>query len=280
MRNLIEQWTFLMIDDIRLYKTFSNMFLYKYRQINKWTLKSLSEKTIHFNCPTDFNDPYDCFVNVYGRGSEDDWKNFQQQNNYSDTEIEKFKRVFRTEESTNILNRKNLVQDIRVFCLSEEYDNIEMWSYYADNHRGICLIYKPVYEKFLLLHKEDFDNQNPKIDSSLAMLFKIEYSESMAKPMNHLKFDNSELSKFFTTKKISWKHENEWRIVTTNKQLKINDPRCIDGHLQGIIFGSNCSESDLKLVKDAVAGQQLHFYTAEISPKEYKLNIIPLLKEN
>lgn len=103
------------------------MKFYKYMSINKNTLNAFINEYCWFSNPMSFNDPFDCAL-VKG---------------------EKFNEFF--------LERK------KILCLATEYDNLLMWSHYADCHRGLCIEYTPFSDEEIVSLKEqgvfsDFPN--------------------------------------------------------------------------------------------------------------------------
>lgn len=96
--------------------------LYKYRSLigesRDRTRKAIVGTEVYFSCCKQFNDPFDCRLNVRGDFSLDDRRQM-------DTAT----------ESAGIL------------CLSECNDSLLMWSHYADAHRGICIEYSTSEEK-------------------------------------------------------------------------------------------------------------------------------------
>lgn len=92
--------------------------LYKYRSLRgdnrDHTLHAISHTEVYFCHPSQFNDPYDCGLNVKGASTEE------------------------------MAQMDAKTQEISVFCLSECNDNLLMWSHYADDHKGVCIEYSPI----------------------------------------------------------------------------------------------------------------------------------------
>lgn len=82
----------------------------------------------------------------------------------------------------------------RVACFSETWDSIPMWSYYAENHTGVCLKYD-----FSLLDRNNISHQ-----TILESLRKVWYSQN--RPID--------LDGTFSpyVKSLQWAHEQEWRL--------------------------------------------------------------------
>lgn len=88
--------------------------LYKYRSLTgknrEYAQRAIAETEIYFPRCTEFNDPFDCRLNVRGE--------------FDPTQKQQMERA---------------TESIGIFCLSARNDSLLMWSHYADGHRGICL---------------------------------------------------------------------------------------------------------------------------------------------
>lgn len=78
------------------------------------------------------------------------------------------------------------------------------------------------------------------------------------------------------TKSTNWGYEKEWRLLTTNNELRTNDPRYHDNQLKGIIFGLSCSLDNIKAIRDIVSDQSLEFYMTRALDNEYKVGFIKI----
>lgn len=102
---------------------------------------------------------------------------------------------------------KNMLPGMRVFCVSEERDNLLMWAHYAKDHTGV------VFE-FLSL---------PEIDNPLSVARRVEYvrspppffseSEWIASILSLSRFDIEALNRRYVYyKSCHWRYEKEWRV--------------------------------------------------------------------
>lgn len=121
-------------------------FVFRMRPVNKFLFDSLRNSQIWFSNPQDFNDPFDCDINM--KIQDSDQSEIQ---TYFDNHL---KYQLSTEElikfnTTNnnvrdfelILNgaAKRVIQRKGVACFMSVCDNLLMWSHYADSHKGVCL---------------------------------------------------------------------------------------------------------------------------------------------
>jgi len=102
---------------------------------------------------------------------------------------------------------KDILPTVRVFCVSEERDNLLMWAHYAKDHTGV------VFE-FLSL---------PGSDNPLSVAQKVQYVDSPPPFFSEQEwlddfittkpFDNKELHRRYVLhKSIDWHYEKEWRV--------------------------------------------------------------------
>lgn len=101
----------------------------------------------------------------------------------------------------------------RIFSTSKKYDDLLMWSYYADSNRGICIEYnknniidKALEKGDLIIGEVEYSNRRMKNGD-----FKI-YSYFMGEKTA---LDLFMINTFFR-KSNNWKHEDEYRFVLIN----------------------------------------------------------------
>lgn len=188
---------------------------YKYCKWDKYARRIITHQELYFNNPLMFNDIFDC--QAYGTIGD------LMPENYSWTD-KKDRQVRRA--IVDILC--NLHEDIAdgiskfgVCCFSKKYNNILMWSHYADYHRGICF-------------KFDLD----KISTN-GCFSDIQYVRS--KPHFDFTNPNDDPFKWFFYKSTIWRYEQEIRSLII-PPLKAKSERYRKVHfpkeaLKEIIFG-------------------------------------------
>lgn len=131
--------------------------LYKYRDSeNPNHLKIIENLELFFPSPKKFNDPFDCKIPVKFQMFAD---NPDLAKVYVANFLDKNPDLFQGQNREEIINNvpnthlvdrdwlskheqdttNQLNDDIGVFCFSEEFDNILLWSHYGQCHRGFCL---------------------------------------------------------------------------------------------------------------------------------------------
>lgn len=244
--------------------------IFKFNRINDNTKESLKESYLWFSPASNLNDPFD----LQYRFSERLWQeildklvdDFEQglakkleeqdksgagatlgQLSRRKIESEKFR------EDTMKLIREQI--QYSVCCFTEQDDNILMWSHYAENHSGICLMYdlSETPELWPVFNPVVYSDDYPICDS----------------------YDEVNKKGIFTKSK-HWSYEREWRVLNfaTSGKMTINKKS-----LKGIIFGCRTridkAEEIVKICNDA-GYQNLEYFKMKQNSEEYKLDKLTL----
>ena len=136
----------------------TSKYIYRYRCINKYFLAELADNKFYFASPSEFNDPFDC-KNVYKFASMPDDDLCSMLKRYSKHILNDVPQLPASKKKLSDLlhgrenNRRNMrlrnfedhlmseLDGYGLLCLSQNNDNILMWSHYADSHKGVCLIF-------------------------------------------------------------------------------------------------------------------------------------------
>ncbi|MBU2060321.1 MAG: DUF2971 domain-containing protein [Bacteroidetes bacterium] len=91
--------------------------VFKYYSTNKFSLESFELKYLYHSNYKDFNDPFDCNMDLI---------------------------CFEKEKKRSKLKKKEVIikenfSNIGICCFSRNINSILMWSHYAENHKGFCL---------------------------------------------------------------------------------------------------------------------------------------------
>ncbi len=145
-----------------------------------------------------------------------------------------------------------------IISFAEICNSIQMWAYYADAHKGVCLGFERNEENDL----GNWDYCLPVIyhpDNELPayMPLKLEDRESIAK--------------IFTTKSFAWNHEHEWRAVTRKRNTSIPYP----GRLARVVFGVCTTQENRERIMETL-GAKVKYSEARMSETHYKLEIVEL----
>ena len=190
------------------------IYRYKYLPFSDGSLRTLTNGTMKFACPADFNDPFDCLphydtesINQIAKTRPEIFKNAAQLRGYSPAERVRRKPQLIAELRQRIEGgdfARDLLSSVGVVSLSTDALNILMWSHYADFHRGFVLEFRiPV-----MGHRED-------VPLAVDRLLPNPVSYSKERP--HIKMGaeapHDLVNKCLLTKSTDWEYEKEERVI-------------------------------------------------------------------
>lgn len=234
-------------------------FLYKYRSKDS-VLKLLENAQLYFATKAEFNDPYECDLELINDSTFEDWvAYFKSTGLMRSEEISNYaKRMMRHPDEAlryvqNSIERQQ--QETGIFCLTSINNNNLMWAHYADGHKGICIQFDILQDTqaFFFPKKVCYDDE----------FIRFNYIKNQAPATEALFHKNS-----------SWAYENEYRIININKHgLMPIKPTAI----RQIIFGCKMSSTDRnQIVKLCVDKGYNHISFLEAIPcKDYNILIRP-----
>jgi len=228
--------------------------LYRFSTINKNLIDSLVKGYLFFAKPEKLNDPFDCRLDIS-----------KAMNKAMETAIGSHSRFgldrlkILINDGENFELREKAMHEWGVCSFSKALKSDKeplMWSHYADNHRGIRILYEIPYQ-FI------FDNTN--VDNIL-VTSTVKYDID---PLTNwfIRFANSEkeiddgfavntindiLLLSLTSKNPCWDYENEMRIIRKIPG-KFNIPKSF---LKQICFGLHASDEDVALIKEIVGNYE------------------------
>lgn len=185
--------------------------LYKYRPDNVHTLDILRNNELYFSFVEEFNDPFDCRVNIVFPINKEQWEANAKEHHIEETVARKAIKAleeinFDTEKIMQQYEKSNF-RTITLYCLSEIRDNILMWSHYANSHRGICIGFETIVDQNSLCIKTDdttLNNHTNPIYHRTLPIDKVKYQSKCPEPYDFLFSDHHHLYEFFKTKSINW----------------------------------------------------------------------------
>lgn len=232
--------------------------LYRYMPANYFNIRNIETQTIHLSPNGLFNDIYE------GIPSTDN-----------------------TDDYYKIDRLKDLAY---ITCLTENNDNILMWSHYADSHRGICIEYdvrrivKDPYQIIRHLFPVIYCKQRiirRDIDSL------VKNHSDLNKAIEECYFYENEeplddLIPLFLIKGDMWQYENEWRIVYTRKNMYDFDDYilysgnlvfpCISNVYLGYRIHPEIRKNIIEICERlSSTGQEVEVYQAKLKNKSYEI---------
>lgn len=238
-------------------------FIYRYRSFNNYTKDIFKNNELWFSNPVDFNDPFDCQINIDTNNSRGEIKT------YFEKLIKETGQTFDVDNNVELYYndkdklhelvntaKNNAFGNMGICCFSSCWDDILMWSHYCNSHAGFVMM-------FDVLEDMDF----------FSLPFNVIYSNQYPE-YNHFKDDKSLANKLILTKYSSWEYEKEIRIHKTGTgNYKFNK-----NALKEVIVGTKCSNDDLKNLIDIL---NEHSYNTQVSKastdvSQYKLSKKPV----
>ena len=206
---------------------------YKYSSYNSfYTHKG----EVYFAPPNSFNDPFDvnCFLDSH------------------------------TGTINNNSSDRNL---FRVFCSTDNYDNLLMWAHYGDKHKGVCIEYNT---NSIITNVEAEMRQH---GYNLIIVGNAIYSKrrKKLKPIkNYFSINNLIEAAFLKDK--HWEYESEFRFVIVDfngfiKQGKQNSGISVKVNIDNIYLGVNMDNT----TKSNFYYNNLNFHELKLSNDEYKV---------
>lgn len=222
--------------------------LFKYRVVNKYLLDSLKNSQLHFALPSDLNDPYDCQLDLTRaiRRASARVKGKQLQ------------------RLRNLLTDGKLLQTIQglasstaVCSFSRSLLNSALWSHYANDHRGVSVMYQ---------FPQEFIRSGT---DGIVGYSEVQYAESALTDWlvdNPVEFNEDYyveiVKQILTIKGSIWAYEEEARVLRDQAgQLDLNRE-----YLKQICFGLRTSKEDIELISKIIEAKYENVNLCEVVP--------------
>lgn len=247
--------------------------IYKYSPWAKseYINKNIKNSKLYFNCPNDFNDPFDTYPII-------DMESVREQGEEFIPNLFKYICPNIGEDLVDNIRKSKIKLDDEfwdkymfkrhtsdgVCCFTAKKDNLLMWAHYADYHKGICL----GFEKNI-----KFKVKN---NGVISMPKKVTYSEKRPK-VDFLNFNKiNEINPFTSTlytKSEEWRYEEEYRCVSLRY---IGEVSYAPSNLKQIILGAKMPEKEKDEVRQLVKILEYppKLYVAKLKNNQYGLDIL------
>jgi len=214
----------------------SDSIIFKFRAINKHLLASLINSEIYFAQPSCLNDPFDCRVDVL-RALENAIIKAPPESREALVKLRKMDGFFEKVQTD--------VSQFGVCSFSLEINNPPMWSHYANDHRGVSLLYSfpEAYfydnkDRILGIVPVEYDT-NPLTDWFISRAPNLGSFEE---------FGVNLVSKILSIKAKQWGYEGEARILRTTPGVEPLERN----HLKQVCFGLETPEADVALITNII----------------------------
>ncbi len=249
--------------------------------VDPYTKAIFEKRELWYSAPKDFNDPFDCNLPLNCDGLTDkEIEDFnigiakKQGRRLSSDELKRATDTVKSGQTNPLLVkwRKDCYVDSSVCCFSHLGDSIQMFSYYADSHKGICIEFS-----FSVLDMPTGISVAQQLFGSprivpIDVVYKKKFPE-----LNFLKlfaFDPKKMVKtLLGTKAINWKHEKEFRIF--RPQMPAGAIPFAPQILKRVILGAKTDDDKMALVKGWLKEwpTPVILSKAEADAKSFTLNI-------
>ncbi|MBN1460109.1 MAG: DUF2971 domain-containing protein [Armatimonadetes bacterium] len=243
-------------------------FLYKYQSLDDHAhcLENLQRRQLFFQHPGEFDDPYDCAIQVVRAPTDADIE--QLLDLYKDRLVgssphcteawiartpkeESKKQVVATVRSVYDKQIDKVLNRWGVSCFSAIADSLLMWSHYAGGHTGICLEFDTRFAPFSHAHQVTYSDM-----PSHSVVDIIGGKTGALEPM-------------ILTKASCWSYQREWRLfVSDGGRTKQYDHRA----LTGLFFGARSTVAQQDEVLKALGDTPTQLRIMEKNPQSFMLS--------
>lgn len=171
----------------------------------------------------------------------------------------------------------NMFDDVFVYCLAEDRDNILMWSHYAEKHEGIVIRFECLPDRdniFLAAQKVRYREDYPTFGTKESWRSRILGGPGVT--------SENFYNEVVTSKSIHWEYEREWRVVVPKKGFAVDDfaySSFEPSEVSEIYFGCRMPGAILEDLVQLLAKEYSHarFFRAVQSESSYSL-VFPQIK--
>jgi len=223
--------------------------LYKYSPFNEKSLSMLINREFYFAKPSELNDPYDCNISI----SEAVQAAINQAGVIMKKPV-KLKKKWLTRLKRESPEIELEIRNCGILSLSRKNDDMQMWTHYADEHKGLCFGFV-LSDKFKKYNEEHgilfggspvvYKPENPFFD------FLKNFSLDADEPREWEIFWLAIFKVGLTRKSKSWSYEDEIRVI----REKSGTVPFSSKELVEVIFGLNMDNSHKKTIKQLLSGE-------------------------
>lgn len=157
-----------------------------------------------------------------------------------------------TVKTPQSISESRISGSTRVCSLSASRNDVRLWSYYANEHRGVAI-------------EIDFDENNDQ-------LHKVEYAKQL-KELSVTILTAPQSTELLRIKSYHWAHEQEYRLILDDEYYSVN------GKITGIYLGLRTAP----LMKEMIirfVDNRIPVYSTKLNEKAIEINLNEQLNEH
>lgn len=215
----------------------NKLIAHRFTSINENLISTLVNSQLYFSSVQNFNDPYDCRIDIEGSLK-----------NAMEVASETQKIILQVYTNELLTRMKTKIAQVGVVCFSKQLDNTLMWSHYTKNHTGLCLTYEIPSEFILnnsppLLGWGEVKYGNDEIKNFFLTLNRNNGDDEFKSFIEPL------VTAIMCTKSKAWGYEQEFRIIKSEPgKLDINRD-----WLKQVCFGLATTNEHIVLIKKIIS---------------------------
>lgn len=212
-------------------------YIFKYTSFETGK-KIINSQSLKFNNPDFFNDPFDCDIDLlefdFSERSpeiDEDLRKVKQSiideakdlsNRFDDIPQSEFERIYKN-------NQINKIKRSSICCFSKNHSKTTMWTHYAEDHKGVCLVFDLSHPVPFIDYEANRFTQGP-----------VDYENYY--PINYMKSKTEGIKRLFLTKSNDWNYEEEYRYILFDRKDFI---KFYKNFLKGVIFGLKVTDNQI-----------------------------------
>lgn len=234
----------------------TDKFLYHYTSIETGLEHILESGQLMFSPLKNVNDPYEYKIDadlMYFKNSEETPNFNEYKKRFNEIATEDIKVACFSIDDEKLLQKFS--GHINIEC-GRGYSKPSMWTQYADENRGICLIFErasfiEMVEKHLKNSK--FLSRNITYDNNISLEkdpFCIDLKDSVNKDIDILLTEHidTHINEIIFKKNLDWSNEQEYRFIVFDKERE-NIYLPYEESLKGIVLGDRFPKTYINILK-------------------------------
>ena len=190
--------------------------------------------------------------------------------------------VIEQQEWDTIRQMANQRDSLYVACLSAVYDSILMWSYYGQDHKGVCIEFE-IEEDPRMLSKVEYCTERPTVQMEKLMkdLCGKIFAQKSSSEINEDPVLLTLVVQPYISKAKEWEHEQEYRLIFPEQildEMNIKKKMCDDGKerymynvkITKVFFGAAMSDKQKSELQNIIP-PNIEIVEIKISNDKYEL---------